>query len=95
MQQFKDDDSFIHLEMTENSASSQSMGKAEENKLKNTLTDGMKVFYRELVEITMDFMSNNMFFNNAANRQLNSIYNKNEHIVDVYSNNMIGAGVDM
>jgi hypothetical protein len=79
----------------ENTANNQTGKTLEENKVKNQLTDGLKVFYRELVEITMDFMSNNMFFNNAANRQLNSMHNKNEHIVDIYANNMIGAGVDM
>jgi hypothetical protein len=30
---------------------------------KTSLTETMKVFYRELVEITLDFMSNNMFAN--------------------------------
>lgn len=64
-------------------------------KLKNALTDSMKTFYRELVEITMDFMSNNMFFSNSANVQLNSMHNKNEHMIDAYTNNVITSGVDM
>jgi hypothetical protein len=69
--------------------------KTDDNKIRNNLTDSMKVFYRELVEITMDFMSNNMFFSNSPSSQLNSVHNKSEHIVDNYSNNMIGAGSDM
>lgn len=81
--------------MGSESTESPPIGKTDDFKIRNSLSDNMKVFYRELVEITVDFMSNNMFFNNAANRQLNSMHNKNEHIVDAYSNNMIGAGVDM
>ncbi len=50
------------------------------------LTDNMKQFYKDLVEITIDFMSNNMFFDNSANSQLTSINNKNEFFIDTYSN---------
>lgn len=49
---------------------------------KTTLTENMKTFYRELVEITLDFMSNNMYFDNT--QQLK--YNNNGLLVDMYSN---------
>lgn len=53
--------------------------------LKANLTENMKVFYRELVEITLDFMSNNMYFDNALHQQLTPGHNQNEFLVDVYS----------
>lgn len=44
----------------------------------------------------MDFMSNNMYNNiNSTGSQLNSIHNKNEYLVDIHSNNIIGVGSDM
>ena len=55
---------------------------------KNTLTDSMKLFYKDLVEITMDFMSNNMYFDSSINTQLTSSHNRNEFFVDIYSNNL-------
>ncbi len=45
-----------------------------------------QIFYKELVEITLDFMSNNMYFNNALNQQLTPTHNHNEFYVDIYSN---------
>ena len=36
----------------------------------HSLTENMKVFYKELVEITLDFMANNMFFDSASQRQV-------------------------
>ncbi len=39
----------------------------------------------------MDFMSNNMFFDNSINSQLTSSNNKNEFIIDVYSDPSYGT----
>lgn len=54
---------------------------------KTVLNETMKVFYRELVEITLDFMSNNMYFDNS---QQIGFYGGNserrEFLVDIYSN---------
>ena len=52
--------------------------------LKTNLTENMKVFYKELVEITLDFMANNIFFDNTASQQLTTTHNK--FIIDVCSN---------
>lgn len=56
------------------------------------LTDALKTFYKELVELTIDFMSNNMFFDNSANSQLNSLNNHNQFFVDIYSNSSVNTG---
>lgn len=54
---------------------------------KTVLNETMKVFYRELVEITLDFMSNNMYFDKS---QQIGFYGGNsdrrEFLVDIYSN---------
>ena len=62
----------------------------------------MKIFYKELVEITLDFMSNNMYFDNALHQQLTPAHNQNEFLVDIYSNapmttrsNMIDTAKDL
>lgn len=81
--------------MVESSTGNFQNSKPDDNKLKNGLNDSMKTFYRELVEITLDFMSNNMFFNNAANLQIDSMHNKSEHILEDYSSNIIGTRMDM
>ena len=47
----------------------------------------MKTFYRELVEITLDFKSNNMFFDNTQQMK----YNNNGMLVDMYSNASLTA----
>ena len=39
------------------------MNKEKEEKIKNNLTDNMKIFYKELVDVTIDFMSNYMYSN--------------------------------
>ena len=71
-----------------------SLGK-EENKAKNNLTESMKTFYRELVEITLDFMSNNMFFDYSSHPQLTPTHNQNEFFVEVYSNPSISTNLTM
>ena len=54
---------------------------------KRDLSDILKVFYKELVEITIDFMSNNMFSEaNAYSIQFNSKENRSDFFVDIYSN---------
>lgn len=52
---------------------------------KTILTESMKVFYRELVEITLDFMSNNMFFDNTQQASYSNS-GQREFLVDIYSN---------
>ncbi|CAF0862230.1 unnamed protein product [Brachionus calyciflorus] len=60
---------------------------------KNVLSENMKQFYRDLVEITMDFMSNNMSYDSSLNNQTSSAHNRGEFVVDRFSNNgnMIGV----
>lgn len=60
-------------------------GDSKEQRTTN-LSENMKVFYKELVEITLDFMSNNMYFDNALHQQLTPAHNQNEFLVDIYSN---------
>ena len=56
------------------------------------LTENMKIFYRELVEITLDFMANNMYFENSLHQQLSPAHNQNEFYADVYSNAAVTGG---
>lgn len=55
----------------------------------------MKIFYKDLVEITMDFMSNNMFYDNSNNTQTSSLHNKGEFLVDRYANTGPGVGTNL
>jgi hypothetical protein len=71
---------------TNTPTSAASTGNADSDAKRINLTDNMKQFYKDLVEITIDFMSNNMFFDNSANSQLTSLNNKNEFFIDTYSN---------
>jgi len=58
--------------------------------IKTNLTETMKVFYRELVDITLDFMSNNMYFDNTQQwGHSHSHSSQREFLVDIYSNALL------
>jgi hypothetical protein len=50
----------------------------------NQLTENMKQFYKELVDITIDFMSNNMNFDEATYPQIGSTQNRHGFFIDTY-----------
>ena len=55
--------------------------------VKRDLTDTLKIFYKELVEITIDFLSNNMFLDtNTDTTQYQANHNRGKHFVDIYDN---------
>ncbi|RNA02311.1 tuberin isoform X5, partial [Brachionus plicatilis] len=49
------------------------------------ISDNLKQFYRDLVEITMDFMSNNMNYDSSYLNQSSSIHNSGEFMADRFS----------
>lgn len=49
------------------------------------MSDALKIFYKELVEITIDFIANNMFFE-ANPRSTQYADNQSEFFVDIYAN---------
>ena len=60
---------------------------SNEQQSKRDMPDSLKVFYKELVEITIDFMSNNMFADvNTHSTQFNNKENRSQFFVDIYSN---------
>lgn len=59
------------------------------------LSEGLKQFYKDLIEITIDFMTNNMLFDSSTNSQLASSNNKNEFLIDIYSNPPAGINANL
>lgn len=78
------------------SSSGATLSNEPSTELKTNLTENMKVFYKELVEITLDFMANNMFFDNTASQQLTTSHNnQNKFIVDVCTNPCLARNSSM
>ncbi len=75
--------------MMDNAAS---VNEQQQHSTRRELSDALKVFYKELVEITIDFMSNNMFAEQASHTTSASQFNTKENrcssdfFVDIYTN---------